>query len=556
MTTALPRLLADLDPHHNAARSMQVLVTGGLDRLPPPGGGQTLQRWQALSAVAAHDLSLAKLFEGHTDALATFDELSHPRPVPPASVWGMWAAEAPGARVLIQPDAAAGVEQVRLNGVKHWCSGAASVSHGLLTAWHADGRGPQLVAVSMRQPGIGVHSESWQAVGMKDSASIDVAFDGVHAELVGQPGAYLSRAGFWQGGAGIAACWHGGATYLGSVLQRALAKARARLADPPPPSFRQAALGRIDMELTATAALLREAARWIDLHPRHDASDLALRVRLRAECAAKVVLDAAGSALGAAPFCRDARFARMAADLPVFIRQSHGERDFAALGERLAAGATDGAGWPDMTTPRQKLHTAEDFDSMYSGTDDPWHFKTRWYEQRKRGLTLACLPAARFASAYEPGCANGELSIALAPRCDRLLISDGSPKAVHVARERTGHLCHVEVRQAWLPDEWPDEQFDLIVVSELGYYLDVSSLDRLAERMRASLLPRGTLLACHWGEPIEGCALSGDDIHRRLARRLALPPLCSYSDGDLRLDVWSRDERSVAEREGFKLPRA
>jgi SAM-dependent methyltransferase len=198
------------------------------------------------------------------------------------------------------------------------------------------------------------------------------------------------------------------------------------------------------------------------------------------------------------------------------------------------------------------LHTTAHFDSMYSETDDPWHLKTRWYEQRKRELTLACLPAARFASAYEPGCANGELSLALAPRCDRLLISDGSPNAVQVARQRTADLAHVEVRQAWLPDQWPDQQFELIVISEVGYYLDEASLDLLAERMRASLLPRATLLACHWRQPIEGCAMSGDDVHRRLAQRLALPQLCGYVDDDVRLDVWSLDHRSAAEREGFK----
>ena len=198
------------------------------------------------------------------------------------------------------------------------------------------------------------------------------------------------------------------------------------------------------------------------------------------------------------------------------------------------------------------LHTTEHFDSMYSGTDDPWHLETRWYEARKRALTLACLPAVRFASAYEPGCANGELSLALASRCDRLLISDGSPQAVRVARQRMADLPHVEVRQAWLPEQWPDQQFDLIVISEIGYYLDEAALDLLAERLRASLLPRATLLACHWRQHIEGCAMSGDDVHRRLAQRLALPRLCGYGDDDLRLDVWTQDSRSVAEREGFK----
>lgn len=340
MPSALQRVLADLDPHDDAARWMNLLVAGGLDVLPPPGGGQTLQRWQALSAVAAHDLSMAKLYEGHTDALTVLGELSQPSLAPPRSVWGLWAAEAADMRVLIEPDAAAGAGRIRLNGVKPWCSGAASVSHGLLTAWQGDD-GKQLVAVSMRQPCIAVRSASRQAVGM--SASVDVVFDGARAERVGQPGEYLSRPGFWQGGAGIAACWHGGATSLASVLQQAVAKARSLSSQPP--SFREAALGRVEVALTASAALMREAAQWIDAHPRDDASALAWRVRLSAEGAAKMVLDTGGAALGATPFCRDARFARKAADLPVFIRQSHGERDFAALGARVAAGATDGAAW-------------------------------------------------------------------------------------------------------------------------------------------------------------------------------------------------------------------
>jgi len=201
-------------------------------------------------------------------------------------------------------------------------------------------------------------------------------------------------------------------------------------------------------------------------------------------------------------------------------------------------------------------NSPEHFDAMFSVSDDPWHFKTRWYEARKRKLTLAALPALRFGTAYEPGCANAELSLALAPRCDRLLISDGSPRAVQMARERTAHLPHVEVRQTWIPQEWPEARFDLIVLSEVVYYLDQGALDFLAERILASMLPNAAVLACHWREPIGGCTMSGDDVHRRLADKLALPHLVSYCDDDLRLDVWSLDGRSVAEREGFKSPGA
>ena len=195
--------------------------------------------------------------------------------------------------------------------------------------------------------------------------------------------------------------------------------------------------------------------------------------------------------------------------------------------------------------------TPEHFDAMFAAKDDPWSYKTRWYEARKRDLTLACLPSARYASGYEPGCANGELSAALAQRCDRLLISDGSPEAVTAARERTHQLAHVEVRQAWLPGQWPVDRFDLIVISEWAYYLGADDIDTLALKIEASMESGGTLLACHWRHPIAGCVLDGDAVNRRLGNQLGWPRLLSLHDIDFRLDVWSSDPRSVAQREDF-----
>lgn len=173
---------------------------------------------------------------------------------------------------------------------------------------------------------------------MAGSASLDVGFDGAIAERVGEPGWYLTRPGFWHGGAGVAACWFGGAQAIADALHRAVAGTggEARHTD-----FRMAACGKVDVELRSTAALLREVAAWIDDHPRADAQAQAMRARLAAERCARVVMDEVGRTLGAAPFCRDARFARMAADLPVFIRQSHAERDFAALGRTWPGAGSD-----------------------------------------------------------------------------------------------------------------------------------------------------------------------------------------------------------------------
>ena len=326
----LQATLSGLDRAEAPAVWLTQLVRNGCDQVPMPGRGATLQRWQALCAVAQHNLSLAKLYEGHTDALAAIAELD-PSAMPVAgATWGLWAAEAPDSRAALQT---IGSKGTRLSGTKRWCSGAGQLSHGLLTAWWPEGLGPQLVRVTMDQPSVSTSLTGWHAVGMAASASVDVAFDGAVVECVGGEGAYLDRPGFWQGSAGIAACWHGGAVALAFALQRALAQA-------PPAShnaFRLAALGKVGVALQSTAALLRETARWIDEHPTTDASAMALRVRLASEGSAKLVLDEVGRALGATPFCRDAGFAQMAADLPVFVRQSHAERDFAALGEQLVS---------------------------------------------------------------------------------------------------------------------------------------------------------------------------------------------------------------------------
>lgn len=324
--------LTALPLHFDVSTQLHTLVRLGLDKLPLPAQGATLQRWQALALVAGHSLSLAKLYEGHTDALAILAQLGECNVAAESATasdgasWGVWAAESASTRVTITPSSGTAVQ---LDGTKCWCSGAQTLSHGLLTAWYADGRGPQLVSVAMHQAGINVSCEGWHAVGMVASASVDVNFSQAQAQLVGKPRDYMARPGFWHGGAGIAACWYGGARFLGQALHQVLR-------DLPPEArgaLRLAALGKVDLALHSTAAVLREAAQWIDDNPLVDARATALRARLAAEDCAKQVLDEAGRALGAAAFCRNAPFARAAADLPVFVRQSHADRDSTALAE-------------------------------------------------------------------------------------------------------------------------------------------------------------------------------------------------------------------------------
>ncbi|WP_244826770.1 acyl-CoA dehydrogenase [Caballeronia sp. TF1N1] len=307
----------------DTARALRVLIDARLDRLPLPGRGATRERWRALGAVAAFDLALVKLYEGHTDALAILAELDEEHHAS-NEAWGVWAAEPPNARLAAigNPES----DDVLLHGVKAWCSGAASVTHALVTAWNERGE-PMLAAVDIRQPGVKVTREGWFAVGMQASASVDVHFDNVPARRIGKPGSYVERPGFWQGGAGIAACWFGAAAGIARFVE----KGARRGADP----YKLAHLGAIDTTLCATAALLRETAAFIDREPQANAMLAAMRARLAAERCAAHVIEHAGRALGAAPLCRDDHFAHLMADLPVFIRQSHAERDEASLAEHL-----------------------------------------------------------------------------------------------------------------------------------------------------------------------------------------------------------------------------
>jgi alkylation response protein AidB-like acyl-CoA dehydrogenase len=304
-------------------RCLRAMVEAGLDQLPLPGSGQTLKRFQRLAEVGGHDLGLCKLYEGHTDALAIIQQLGG-SPTP-ASTWGMWAAEPPQARVRVRTQG----QRVTLNGRKAWCSGAAVLSHALLTAWDEQDR-QQLVAVALNQPGVTVTDQGWQAVGMGATGSVEVLFEGAGAQAIGHPGDYLQRPGFWQGGIGIAACWYGAAQSIAERLRRHCAQREEPHA--------LAHLGAVDSALHAAADVLRVSAQTIDAAPLDDAEILARRARAVVEHAAEQVIQHVGRALGAGPYCKDRQFARLIADLPVFLRQSHAERDLAALGQQIISG--------------------------------------------------------------------------------------------------------------------------------------------------------------------------------------------------------------------------
>jgi LmbE family N-acetylglucosaminyl deacetylase len=192
------------------------------------------------------------------------------------------------------------------------------------------------------------------------------------------------------------------------------------------------------------------------------------------------------------------------------------------------------------------------FDDFYGDQPDPWGFESRWYEKRKRAITMASLPRESFRSVFEPGCSIGVLTAELASRSDRVLATDISERPLLRARRRLAAFPGVRFEQRRIPDEWPDEQFDLIVLSEVGYYCGADDLRRLAERASSSLTSDGVLLACHWRHPVGEYPLRGDEVHRVLKRAPGLAVLAEHVEEDFILNVFTRPTAgSVARATGL-----
>ncbi|MET1022513.1 MAG: bifunctional PIG-L family deacetylase/class I SAM-dependent methyltransferase [Arthrobacter sp.] len=216
---------------------------------------------------------------------------------------------------------------------------------------------------------------------------------------------------------------------------------------------------------------------------------------------------------------------------PEFL--AHFERPFETFAwQRPAAGGGGRSGGPYAAADAEGV-----FDAVHAGDADPWMYTTSWYEQRKRALTLAALPGREYTSGLEIGCSIGTLSVELALRCASFIAVDASSAALAHAARRLEHLPAARTRHLTVPQDWPEGQFDLIVVSEVGYYLAPGELAGLFERVEAALLPGGTLALCHWRHPISGWELDGDSVHAAARRQLGWADAGLYRDRDFVLEI-------------------
>lgn len=191
------------------------------------------------------------------------------------------------------------------------------------------------------------------------------------------------------------------------------------------------------------------------------------------------------------------------------------------------------------------------FDALYAAAEDPWSLRSRWYERRKYALTAAALPREQYADGLEVGCSVGELTAVLAPRCGHFTAWDASAAAVATAGARNPGV--VVERRVVPGDRLP--AVDLLVLSEVLYYLSPADLAALLDQVRTAVRPGGTLLAVHWRHPVADYPQTGDAVHAALRAGLDWPRAAVHEEPDLLLDCWVRAEdpraASVAAAEGL-----
>lgn len=184
----------------------------------------------------------------------------------------------------------------------------------------------------------------------------------------------------------------------------------------------------------------------------------------------------------------------------------------------------------------------EYFKAVYDANDDPWNFASSEYEAAKYAATLAALPKKNYQSAFEIGCSIGVLTAQLAGRCKSLLAVDVNEKALNQAKDRCRNLSNVELELMQIPQEFPERKFDLILISEVGYYLSVADWRATFEKTLNSLKNSGNVILVHWTPPVADYPQTGNAVHDSFAewslKKLNLVE--NFRAEKYRLDVWEK----------------
>ncbi len=185
--------------------------------------------------------------------------------------------------------------------------------------------------------------------------------------------------------------------------------------------------------------------------------------------------------------------------------------------------------------PRRQSAPLDRFRELYVANTDPWHTADSWYERRKRSVLLAALPRERYRHAVEPACGVGTLTAELAMRADKVHAFDAVPKAVEATR-RLG----MAAQESTLPEGFPDEPADLVVLSEILYYLSDEDLRKTVDNAITGLAPGGDLVLAHWRPWAPEATRDAVEAHALVAERPELTTLVEHRDEAFLLHVLRR----------------
>ena len=163
--------------------------------------------------------------------------------------------------------------------------------------------------------------------------------------------------------------------------------------------------------------------------------------------------------------------------------------------------------------PQKQSMTGAYFDELYREKPDPYRLSTSFYEAWKYRDTLRTLPRRRYSTALEVGCSIGVFTRRLAARCDSLLSLDVSEAALQQARERCAKLPQVRFARIGIPQASPAGAVDLLMISEVAYFLTPEDTDRAARLLAARHLPGGHLVLVHFIPRVPEFPLTGDEAH-------------------------------------------
>ncbi|KAA0970720.1 methyltransferase domain-containing protein [Aureimonas fodinaquatilis] len=156
------------------------------------------------------------------------------------------------------------------------------------------------------------------------------------------------------------------------------------------------------------------------------------------------------------------------------------------------------------------------FEKLFRASGDPWNYRSSRFEAIKRRHLIQACGSRKAGRALEVACANGETSRALLPHCLTLTAVDGAPTALAEARRLTNPNLRIQYRYAVLPQDTPRGPFDLIVVSEIAYYLSTRALNQLIKALEHALAPGGRIVILHHLVPFDDAARLPELAHGKM----------------------------------------